>query len=68
MKLKVYFMIVSLILLSSCEGSRSRRMLDSVEHAIDSHNNGDSTELIILIVGGIILGCLWLYKNRDKFD
>lgn len=68
MKLKVYFMIVGLVLLTSCEGSRSRRMLDSVDHAIDSHNNGDSTELIILIVGGIILGCLWLYKNRDKFD
>jgi len=68
MKLKVYFMIVSLILLTSCEGSRSRRMLDSVDHAIDNHNNGDSAELIILIVGGIILGCLWLYKNRDKFD
>lgn len=43
MKLKVYFMIISLILLSSCEGSRSRRMLDSVEHAIDSHNN---TEIV----------------------
>lgn len=68
MKLKVYFMIVGLVLLTSCEGSRSRRMIDSVDHAIDSHNNGDSTELIILIVGGIILGCLWLYKNRDKFD
>lgn len=34
MKLKVYFMIVGLVLLTSCEGSRSRRMLDSVDHAI----------------------------------
>lgn len=68
MKQETYFLLVSILLLTSCEGSRSRRMLDSVDHAIDSHNNGDSTELIILIVGGIILGCLWLYKNRDKFD
>lgn len=68
MKQKVYFMIVGLVLFTSCEGSRSRRMIDSVDHAIDCHNNGDSTELIILIVGGIILGCLWLYKNRDKFE
>lgn len=68
MKQETYFLLVSILLLTSCEGSRSRRMSDSVDHAIDSHNNGDSTELIILIVGGIILGCLWLYKNRDKFD
>lgn len=67
MKQKMFFIIVGLILFTSCEGSRSRRMIDSVDHAIDSHNNGDSTELIVLIIGGIILGCLWLYSNRDKF-
>lgn len=61
-------LLISLLLLTSCEGSRSRRMLDSVDHAIDSHNSGDSTELIVLIIGGIVLGCLWLYINRDKFE
>ena len=67
MKQIMFFMIVGIILFISCDVSRSRRMIDSVDHAIDSHNNGDSTELIVLIIGGIILGCLWLYWNRDKF-
>lgn len=66
--MKQNLLLISLLLLTSCEGSRSRRMMDSVDHAIDSHNSGDSTELIVLIIGGIVLGCLWLYKNRDKFE
>ena len=60
-------MIVGLILLTSCEGSRTRRMIDTVDHAVESHNNGDSAELIVLIVAGILIGCLWLYVNREKF-
>ena len=50
----------------SCEGSRTARMIDSVDHAIESHNNGDSTELVVLIVGGIILGILWLIWKNNK--
>lgn len=67
MKQKMFFMIVGLILFTSCEGSRTRRMIDTVDHAVESHNNGDSTELIVLIVAGILIGCLWLYVNREKF-
>lgn len=67
MKQQMFFMIVGLILLTSCEGSRTRRMIDTVDHAVESHNNGDSAELIVLIVAGILIGCLWLYVNREKF-
>ncbi len=53
-------------ILTSCEGSRSRRMLDSVDRAVDDYNNGDSSSLIVLIVGGIILGGLWCYNQYKK--
>ena len=67
MKTKFYLFILSIFALVSCEGSRTARMIDSVDHAIESHNNGDSTELIGLIVGGIIVGIIYLVINRDKF-
>ena len=66
MKTKFYLFILSIFALVSCEGSRTARMIDSADHAIESHNNGDSTELIVLIVGGIILGVLWLVRQYNK--
>lgn len=65
MKTKSYLFILSIFALVSCEGSRSARMIDNVEHAIDSHNNGDSTELIVYIIGGLVIGGLWLWKRND---
>lgn len=54
------------IFLCSCEGSRTRRMYDTFDHAVDEANNGDSSELVILIIGVIILGGLWLYNQYKK--
>lgn len=65
--MRQYILLISLIIFTSCEGSRSRRMIDSADHAIDSYNNGDSTELIVFVVGAVVLGCIWLYMNRNKF-
>lgn len=65
MKTKFYLFILSIFAFVSCEGSRSARMIDNVEHAIDSHNNGDSTELIVYIIGGLVIGGLWLWKRND---
>lgn len=66
MKLKIYLFILSILALVSCEGSRPARMIDTVEGAIDDYNNGDSSTLIILIIGAIILGGLWLYSKKDE--
>lgn len=66
MKTKFYLFILSIFALVSCEGSRTARMIDTVEGAVDDYNNGDSTTLIILIIGAIILGGLWLYSKKDK--
>lgn len=66
MRQKFYLLMAGLLLLASCEGSRTRKMIDTVDHAIDSHNEGDSTELVVLVVAGIIVGCIWLYLNRNK--
>ena len=66
MKTKIYLFILSFFTLVPCKASRTSRMYDSVEHAIESHNNGDSTELIVVIVGGIILGILWLIWKNNK--
>lgn len=66
MKTKFYLFILSIFALVSCEGSRTARMIDTVEGAVDDYNNGDSSTLIILIIGAIILGGLWLYSKKDK--
>ena len=58
---------MSIFTLVSCEGSRTARMIDTVEGAVDDYNNGDSSTLIILIVGAIVLGILYLILNKDKF-
>lgn len=63
---KFYLFILSIFAIVSCEGSRTARMIDSVDHAIESHYNGDSTGLIVFIVGGIILGILWLVWKNNK--
>ena len=65
---KFCFFILSVFALVSCEGSRSARMINTVERAIEDHNNGDSTTLIVLIVFGVLLGVLWLIKNKDIFE
>ncbi len=66
MKKIFYLFILSIFALVSCEGSRTARMIDTVEGAVDDYNNGDSTTLIILIIGAIVLGGLWLYSKKDK--
>lgn len=66
MKTKFYLFILSIFAIVSCEGSRTARMIDTVEGAVDDYNNGDSSTLIILIIGAIILGGLWLYSKKDK--
>lgn len=66
MKKIFYLFILSIFTLVSCEGSRTARMIDTVEGAVDDYNNGDSTTLIILIIGAIVLGGLWLYSKKDK--
>lgn len=67
MKTKFYLFILSIFALVSCEGSRTARMIDTVDGAVDDYNNGDSSTLIVLIIFAIILGGLWLYSNKDKF-
>lgn len=54
-----------MLILASC-GSRSQRLMYTVDGAIDDYNNGDSTSLIILIILGILIGVLWLSKRKDK--
>lgn len=66
MQTKFYLFILSIFALVSCEGSRTARMIDTVEGAVDDYNNGDSSTLIILIIGAIILGGLWIYSKKDK--
>lgn len=63
---KFYLFILSIFALISCEGSRTARMIDTVEGAVEDYNNGDSSTLIILIIGAIILGGLWIYSKKDK--
>ena len=66
MKTQFYLFILSIFALVSCEGSRTARMIDTVEGAVDDYNNGDSSTLIILIIGAIILGGLRLYSKKNK--
>lgn len=62
---KYFYMSVMMLLLASC-GSRSQRLMHTVDGAIDDYNNGDSTTLIFLVVMALILGALWFLKQKDK--
>lgn len=68
MKTKLSFLLLAApLLLMSCEGSRTRRMYDAGKSAYDDYENtGDPTMLIVFIVGLLVLGGLWLWKNNDK--
>ena len=48
------------LLLGACEGSKTDGMIKATERAVDDYNNGDSSSLIMLIVGVLVLGALWL--------
>lgn len=66
MKMRKYnYLFVMMLMLASC-GSRSQRLMHTVDGAIDDYNNGDSASLIILIILGILIGVLWLSKRKDK--
>lgn len=54
-----------ILLLVSC-GSRSQRLMHTVDGAIDDYNNGNSTSLIFLVVLIVIVGVLWFLKQKDK--
>lgn len=65
-KMKKYtYLFVMMLMLASC-GSRSQRLMHTVDGAIDDYNNGDSTSLIILIILGVLICVLWLSKRKDK--
>ncbi len=69
MKTKLSFLLLTVsLLMMSCEGSRTRRMYDAGKSAYDDYENtGDSTMLIVFIVGLLLLGGLWLWnKSKDK--
>ena len=69
MKAKISFLLLAaLMFLMSCEGSRSRRMYDTGKSICEDYEKtGDSTWIIIFIVGLLILGGLWLWnKNKDN--
>ncbi len=51
--------IASSLFFVACEGSRTNRMIKATERAVDDYNNGDSSSLIMLIVGVLVLGVLW---------
>jgi hypothetical protein len=42
-------------------------MLNAMEKAVEAHNNGDSSMLIIMIIGLVICGAIWLYSKKDKW-
>lgn len=54
-----------MILLTSC-GSRTQRLIHTVDGAIDDYNNGDSTSLIFLVILVVIAGVFWFLKQKDK--
>lgn len=62
---KYTYLFVMMLMLASC-GSRSQRLMNTVDGAIDDYNNGDSTTLIVLIVLVVIIGLLWIAKQKDK--
>lgn len=69
MKTKLSFLLlVTPLLLMSCEGSRTRRMYDAGKSAYEDYEEtGNPTGLIIFIVALLVLGGLWLWnKNRNQ--
>lgn len=62
---KYFYMSVMMLLLASC-GGRSQRLMNTIDGAVDDYNNGDSTSLIFLVIIALILGVLWLLKQKDK--
>ena len=62
---KYTYLFVMMLMLASC-GSRSQRLMHTIDGGIDDYNNGDSTTLIVLIVLVVIIGLLWIAKQKDK--
>lgn len=62
---KYFYMSVMMLLLASC-GSRSQRLMNTIDEAVDDYNNGDSSSIIFLVIMALILGVLWLLKQKDK--
>lgn len=54
-----------MLLLASC-GSRTQRLMHTVDGAIDDYKNGDCTSIIILVILVVIVGGLWILKQKDK--
>ena len=60
-------LILPSLLMMSCQGSRSRRMIDAYGNAYNEYEEtGDPTTLIVMIVAGIALGILWLVLKNKK--
>lgn len=69
MKTKLFSLLAATpLLLMSCQGSRSRRVIDAYGTAVDEYEKtGDPTMLIIMIVAGIIVVGFWIWlKVKDK--
>ena len=66
MKTKLLFLLLATpLLLMSCEGSRPRRMYDTLEYAYDEYEEtGDPTMLIFIIVMLLVLGVVWLWSKK----
>lgn len=62
---KIINCAVMMFLLASC-GSRSQRLMRTVDGAVDDYNNGDSSSIIILAILVVIIGVLWFFKQKDK--
>ena len=66
MKMRKYtYLFVMMLMLASC-GSRSQRLMHTVDGSIEDYNNGDSTTLRGLIILIVIIGFLWIAKQKDK--
>lgn len=66
MKMRKYnYLFVMMLMLASC-GSRSQRLMRTVDGAVDDYNNGDSTTIIFLVILAIIAGGAWILKQKDK--
>lgn len=69
MRTKLSFLLLATpLLLISCEGSRPRRMYDTLKYAHDEYEEtGDPTTLIIIILLLLVAGIFWLWsKKKDR--